>query len=770
MQEAARGVFGRLAASILRNRITSVVLLLAFVAFVSSGVAFLQLDFSAKAFFGTGDPEQAFLAEHVERWGNDDQLVLIVDGGGQTLLTAPRLSAIDQLIEELDEIPVVSAATGVTSIPEMSFDLLRPPLPVALLDTLPEDAEAIGDWQRERLDDPALVPSFLSPDGHWAAILVALEGNTDDLVAVSELLAPVRDVMEDFQGQEGLQLQLAGIPAMRVAIADAIASDQLLMVPLSASLVALVLWAVFRTPHGVLVPGVASLVPLAMLLGFMGWVGRPMGLLSQVFLVLVPTIAVADAIHLVSRYHEESARRLARGEPHTDETRRSAIVASMRHMGVACFLTSFTTIIGFLSLIATDMPVLRGFGVFAAAGIAFAYFTMLFIVPLALSATRKGARGRGPSDGSLDARVLIGSAEIAKRRPLLVLGLTGVVVCIALFGATQVQVDSVVTEMMSEGSGATTANQLVDQHLGGVIGFEIDLEAPEARLRERPVLEALIDAEAKLKEDPLVRSVASPSSLFLTMTDRITGQRALPADGISGVWAMADQLGASSALVGPERSRIVVRTTDPGGKQFIEAVERLGSVVDTALAPVGIPTRVTGTTYVSYRGVQSVSRDLLTSLLLAFGVIALIIAMLFRSLRLGILSLVPNIIPLLIAYGAMGLLEWQLDSAPAVAFTIALGLSVDATIHVLARFSEEHRVGGRPPGEAIRLSVLRSGRAIAITTILLAVGFSIQGLSSFPGNALFGALGTLIVFGALVANLFVLPALLRLAYPERSAS
>jgi hypothetical protein len=156
----------------------------------------------------------------------------------------------------------------------------------------------------------------------------------------------------------------------------------------------------------------------------------------------------------------------------------------------------------------------------------------------------------------------------------------------------------------------------------------------------------------------------------------------------------------------------------------------------------------------------------------AFFVVALLIVFLFRSVRLGAISLLPNALPLLIGYGLMGAIAWDLEPGPAVVFTIALGLAVDDTIHLLARYQEELR--HRAHFEAIHEAVRRTGRAVFITTILLASGFAINLFSSFLQNRTYGGLGAVIILAALVADVLVLPALLAgfggLAGDEREQS
>jgi predicted RND superfamily exporter protein len=161
-----------------------------------------------------------------------------------------------------------------------------------------------------------------------------------------------------------------------------------------------------------------------------------------------------------------------------------------------------------------------------------------------------------------------------------------------------------------------------------------------------------------------------------------------------------------------------------------------------------------------------VSSDLIGSLMSGSLAILIVIALLFRSVLQAVLSMVPNVLTLVVGYGAMGALGWPLEPAPAVVFTIAIGLAVDSAIHVIARFDEEQRAG-HSVDASLSFAILHSGRAILVTSLLVVLGFATNAFSSSPATASFGKLGTLIIIVGLVANVVVLPAMLKIGYGTR---
>ena len=204
----------------------------------------------------------------------------------------------------------------------------------------------------------------------------------------------------------------------------------------------------------------------------------------------------------------------------------------------------------------------------------------------------------------------------------------------------------------------------------------------------------------------------------------------------------------------------MIFTQDVGAHAFGLLQEELDEIVLPALEELDLRPVSTGTTTVAYRGINGITFDLRKSLLLAFVVITFLISAIFRSPRLGLLCLLPNAAPLVVGYGLLGLVGWDLEPGTAVVFTVALGIAVDDTIHLLARYREE--LENWAPRQALTNAVTRCGRAVMTTSIILAFGFFVNMGSTFPGNRTFGALGGAVILSALLCDLFVLPPLLLL--------
>ncbi|MCP4804953.1 MAG: MMPL family transporter [Proteobacteria bacterium] len=758
-------MYRRFAVLILDNRKAAGALLLAIVLAVASGAIHLQVDFSAKAFFGTASPELDLLDEHLERFPSQEGLLLIlVDGGGEPILTRERLDALDGMADTLRAHDKVTAVRSIADMSRVNRNVPGMGAPLPLRASVPRDEARAEVWRAELLADPALVPRMISADGSVTAMLVDLSVDADDIAEVRGAVLELEDVVDEHDGDQGLVYQIGGIPAVRAGLLDVIIRDQVTFVTISVIMIAILLFILFRSVHGVNIPLLAAAVPASMTFGLMGFTDEPVGLINNAYATLLPVIAVADAIHMITRFHEERRKLAAPGEKLTWEQRRKAVIEAMGSIGAACFLTTFTTAIGFLSLNLASMQILKSFGLYAAAGIGFAYFSILLIVPLALSMVDSPV-DHADGDNWLD-RMLQWCASFSTLRPKLTLGITAAIAAVFVAFGTQVEVDNWLTGILPPDHEITVANGLIDEDLGGIVSIEYDLTG--ADLRDPVVLQAMKDGQDAALELAEVRSVDSPATLVVGASTMMGGPAAVPEDPafVRRLFEQAEDV--SHQVLTEDRARIVVRTKDVGANAFAELTDEVSSRVIPPLEAVGVEVQATGTAIVAYAGINRVTTDLRNSLTAAFLVIAMLITVLFRSIRTGLISLAPNALPLLTGYGTLGLMGWDLDPGPAVVFTVALGIAVDDTIHLLARFREEQEKAGYT--EAIHNAVRHSGRAVFVTSLILTLGFGINSFSSFPSNRVFGAVGAVVIATAFLCDVFVLPALLQLARPPRPVS
>ncbi len=771
--EVARSMFGRLCETILRRRLWWGMGLLFIALGAAAGASRMRPDFSVTAYFGTDDPRRAVLDAYHAFWGKQDDALLILVTAEDSLLTPGRLDLIHRVTEAFD---TDADTKRVTSLSDFTWLRSPPGSDTATLerviDTVPSDPNALAEWAEEIRNNDLIVPTLLSRDAAATAILVEFGVPTDDILKLTPLVERARELLAGFEGEEGLHFAAAGGTAAKADTIAVMMSDQAKLSGLAMLIIIICLAVAFRRPHGVLIPGIAAVVPVIMLFGVMGLVGEPMSLANQSFTTLLPAIAVADAIHLLVRFHEEARRLAPPGERLSADQRRQAIVAALEHLGGACLLTSSTTAAGFLSLRMAQMPMVRNFGTFAALGIAFAYGTVLLILPILLSLTRGGLPTRAPERRSLLDRFLGGSAHFAIHRPWVVVTISMLGLAFFLLAGSRVEIDARLLDALDPDHPTSVANRLVDERLGGLLACEVDLIADGPALKDPKVLTALRSFEGWAEGHEDIEAVTSPASHIAEAARLMTGTSDIPTDpqAVAQLYLLVENSTELQEILdfGYSRGRMVIRSHDRGATSFGELEETLRERLTEMTAGLPLRAELTGSLVMGYRGTNNIAHDLRASLLTALVVIIFVLGLLFRSLRIGALAIVPNVLPLAAGYGVLGLVGWKMDHFSAMIFAVGLSIAVDDTIHLLARHREE-LAKGKSRDEAITAAVRACGRAVTVTTLILVANLGANALSSFPGMRAMGTVGATIILVALLCDLYLLPALLRLGTPDAPA-
>ena len=725
----------------------------------------LEPNFSLKEFFGQNDPAQETLQEYRKFWGSDDAFVLLlVEPVEGSLLTRQRIQALDDtrvLLEKSPEVRSVKSPTSIAMIESLSDGELdvQP-----VIDGMPDKDGNWSEWTAHLLANPFLVPALIDAEGRRGAIIVEFAGDTDDAVEVVRKVDHLRDLLEAREGIAGLSYITAGVPAVRRDFFHSFFGDIRVFGLIAFILASLILFSIFRSFYGVVIPLAAAGIPVLMVFGVMGVLGESIGVLNQAFFTLLPAIAIADAIHLISRYREEQVKMGGNGLAETP------IKRALAHIGWTCLLTSVTTAIGFLSLQVASMPILHKFGTYAALGMIFGYVTVLFVVPVSLSFVKPTSGIQNDNRAWNRVEPLLGKvANVAIHSPIRVLLVTLIFVVGFIGFGTQVNLDNRLTSLLKDTHPTSQANLRVDDNLGGVLTLEFDMKIKpndaSMTITSPAILQAIDRLEETLNKEEAFRMCTSPATYIRSAHKAMMGERTIPEseEAISQLLLLMEGSDSIQNMLSLDRKRgrMIVRMRDIGGKAFEQVVQRSQNAVDEIFGDLPVTVSATGTPSVAYRGTNRITSDLRNSLSFAFIVIAFLIGILFKNVRIALICLVPNALPLLAGYGLMGAMGWYLQPSSALVFTVALGIAVDDTIHMMARY-REGLVAGMSNQEAIHNAVIRCGNAVLITSLVLCVGFGVNMLSAFQQMTVLGALGTIVIFAALLCDVFVLPALLSL--------
>jgi len=748
----------RLGRALVRHRGIALALVLAFTALTQVALGLrvwrdgVPVDFTPQALFIDKGEEIDALRAIEDTFGREDNdVIFVVDNLPPT---AAGVAALIELHDKLAAHPMVERVDSPVSasvlVDEdgalMSIQPLR--------DRPPEDALTL------LAEATATRKLLISADARTVALRVRLSGDLDRVAELAPQVHAVEDLAQSVTLPAGVSLHPTGVPYVRTEVTDQMVSDQARFVPLVGLMFGLSITVLFRRLFLGLAPLVAVAVADFWALGILIGGGATLNVLSILVPTLVLVIGVADGIHLTARYREEIERGLA-PEP--------AMGRTLRAMTLPCFLTTFTTGAGFVSLLVADTTVIRNFGVHSAVAMVVCFFGVMTVLPTLLAWIPPDKVPAPPSRSAWSSHALDAVDKVVARRPLVVL-----VMCLLVagsFGAigSGVRANSHLLEMYRDGAPTYTAIKLSEAQLSGVIPifFHIDGGSPDAwkdpeQLARLDALEQAMSAEEHVLWTTSL--AAYVRELHTTLSD---GSTRLPdSQPTVAQELLVGELAGGAPTAGVlsedgQQARIMALVADAGGRELLPMRDRLNEEANQIFSDTDLSPRLTGDGLLAAVGIHGLITDLLSSLALMFVVILATLSLLLRDLRLALIACVPNAIPLLFTLGTLGLMGADLQASNVVSFTVAVGLAVDDTIHFIVRFQAEQRERTNIT-EAIHATFHGAGRPIVLTSMLLVAGFGVLSMSDLTSTRHFGLLSSVTMVAALVGDLLFLPALLHL--------
>jgi uncharacterized protein len=656
---------------------------------------------------------------------------------GESLLTRESVTWMGELaagLEGLDEIERVFTLADVPDIGSGAPSLLPPA------------GASASQWSvaLERVADYPLVRGLLlSADGRTLLLPVALSGAG---IGVQNASRRSRAVLDGHPPPPGLRAELTGRGPLWLDHREAFVRDHRRLQVLAFSLVAVLALLLFRNLAAAAIAGLPPVLGLVWTWGALGWMGEsPVGLTRVVMPVMLLMIGFTDAVHLMLAVR----RARADGLPP-----RAAARAAVVSLGGACGLTSLTTAVGFASLITARSSLLQQFGIACSIGALLTFLSVVLVLPLAC-ASPLGRRLGGPRGGSEPRvgraleRLVSGLLPHARSIAVLGAGLT-LVLGVASFG---LRPNDRLAGDQPAGSRAAEGLAWVEQAFGGVLPVQVRVRWPDGLPSD--YAEDLRGIEQLLAQDPAAASISSMRLLLA----------ALPAGGL--------QRAAASALIPPQVQRawlrpdlgealVHLRLPDVGTGRLRPIITRLEAALTAhaANSEGRFELALVGMSLVDARWLETVTGDLARSLGLAAAVLLVVLTLAFRSIRHGLLTVVPNLFPLVATAAVLRLTGASLSFGSVTALVIALGIAVDDTVHLLSRYRRE-RAAGSTVEVSLRRSVRLVGEAMVLSTLVMVTGFGVVLTSELPGTAAFGALACATIATALVGDLVLLPALLR---------
>ena len=739
----------RLGLVALKAPILSSIIILVISALAVAGLLRLKVDDSLAELFRTNTEEFRIYEDIDRRFPSSEYDVLVVVEG-KNLLTRDGITAFAGATSELQ------LADGVSGLVSMLSARGKPDAngyaPPIVPDDLPDDAGLAGIVAALKSND-IVKGKFLSEDGELALIVLSLDRAVVADLSPKTVIGGIKEAAERELKPHGLSVKLSGAPVMQLEIRNAVERDQLLYNGLGLLFGAIIAAIFFRRVSLMLVAAVPPVIAVAWSLGLLGWLDFKLNLFLNVMTPLVMVMGFADSMQMVSAIRI----RLREGD-----SKYEAVKFAVQIVGPACVLAHGAVLLSFLALLISDSGLIRTFGMAGAMATCISFIAVIVVLPLlAMLFIRNEAqlaRERTPADGMMDKLGTFVGAIVDRvvRHPVAytVLGLS----LFALFAAAHLQLEPRyrLADQVPDREQALDASGRIDQKLTGANPFHVMIRWKDGTDLYDPVpLQVIAATHEALEKAAGLGNVWSLESL----------RRWLHENGDDSVETvkkyvklLPDHL--VRRFIAKEGDAVLVtgRLPDIDASHILPVVEK----VDHALDPVraahpGYEISVTGLPALAARNSHRMISELNWSLPLCVLVAAVLLAIAFRSVFVGVISLLPGLFPVVTSGALLYFIDGGLEFSSVVALLVVFGLGVDALIHFMNRLRLEERVAPTPEA-AIRSARILVGPAIILTTIVLAFGLGVTVFSDLPSLRLFGLVCGVTLTASLLADLVFLPA------------
>ena len=751
----------RFAERLLASRWLVIAGTLLFVALASSGIARLEFSADYRIFFDEHNPQLLALEALENTYGKSENIAFLIvpDDGDATAQDA--LSAAVWLTEAAWRTPY---ARRVDSLANFQYttadgddlyvrDLVNP-------DELTE-ARIRSRIRDIALSDPRIAGSILGLDGNVSVVNVTIELPEEGLLqAVAEVAEFARSIADEAEGRfPGIDLRTVGTVIVNQTFLEASMNSQFIFLPASLALMAVILGVLTRSWAGVAATGIVIVFSILASMGLGGWAGLPFSPPISPAPTIVLMIVVANCVHLLVALQQ----RLRAGDSKHD-----AIVESLRLNLHPVFLASLTTALGFLSMNFSEVPPYRHLGDFVAFGIAASFILSVTFMPALLSLLPV----RAAKERRLSGPVVHVLADFALRHRKALLWGWVVVVPLACLAIPRNELNDVLVHFFDESVEFRQDTDFMDEHLSGNTLLEYSLHASAEGGATDPLFLAQVSNFAEwYREQPPVRHVAVITDTFQQLNKSMHGDdpaayRIPESQELAAQYLLLYELSLPQGLDVNnqiDRSRSATRVSVSARTLYSQELLELNARAEAWLAEnashVAAVTSTGPATLFAYIGQRNI-RAMLIGTVVVLVAISAILLFALRSLRLGLISIVPNLLPAILGFGVWGLTVGQVGLSLSVVVAMTIGIVVDDTVHFLSKYRRARREYGRNPEEAVRYAFDTAGRALLTTTLVLVAGFLIFAFSPFVPTAQVGVLTAMVIGFALIADLTLLPALL----------
>ncbi|WP_180806336.1 efflux RND transporter permease subunit [Vibrio parahaemolyticus] len=725
--------------------------------------------------FFDGTNKQLLAFDEIQTtFAKTDNLAIVIAPEDGDIFTPQTLSLIQKITVDAWQVPYSSRVDSIANYQHTEAfddDLLVEDLLYSEYELTPD---RISKVKSIALSEPVLKSALVSEKGDVTVVNITVQlPEMDKTAEVEEAVSSINAMIDRYQrAYPDVTFHKAGIIAMNHAFMTAAQDDSSTLVPTMLVVILVFLTIMLRSILSVIATLIVIIGSVMATMGISGWAGMFLSTATVNVPTLIMTLAVADCVHVIATMRQSMKNGF---------TKVQSIERSIALNFVPILITSVTTAIGFLMMNMSDSPVLRDFGNLSALGVMVACFLSVTLLPALLKLLPIHVKMEMSQDQK-HVMDRLGDFVVSQRRALLPLSVAVIVVCASLIPLNKVNDESV--EYFGQRNEFRQAADFMEERISGMTNISIAIKTNESQGIAAPdFLNTIGEFSSWLRDQPETDHVATLADVYKRLNKNMHGDDeayySLPqARELAAQYLLLYEMSLPYGLdlnnqinVDKSSIKMVLTVANLGSVELVDLENRIYQWF-AEHAPHYQVVASSPSLMFAHIGETNMA-SMLSTLPITLVLISALLIFALRSVRLGLISLMPNIAPAVIGFGLWALISGEINLGLSVVVTLTLGIVVDDAVHFLSKYQRARREG-QTAEQAVRYAFHTVGRALWITTVVLVAGFSVLAMSSFRLNADMGQLSAIVIFIALVVDFLFLPTLLMLfdkkAYLQESPS
>ena len=737
------------------------------------GGQFITISSDYRYFFGEDNPQRLAFEKLQNVYSKDDSALFVITPKDGNVFKKNTLSGIHFLTEQAWQLPYSRRVDSITNFQHTyaeGDDLIVKDLvtPEELSDL--ENKVSYEKLREIALNEPLLNGLSINADASVTSVNVFMTFPGKHSMEIPEAVAEARKLVDEFKKKyPGHEVHLSGDTMLNNAFNEAGVKDMTTLTPAMYGVIILIMFVLLRSISAVFATFIVMLLSIIGGMGFAGWMGTPITPPSSIAPVVIMTLAIADSIHILKSILVV----LQKGN-----TKRDAVVEGLRVNLKPVFLTSATTIVGFLSLNFSDTPPFHDLGNITSVGVAMAFILSITVLPAMITLLPLKVRKSNKISNPWGTQV--GSWVTGRRKSIVMI--SSIATILIGLQIPKIELNDEFIGYFSEDNNFRIDSDYTMKNLTGIYQINFDLSSGESQGIADPAFLKKVEEFANfLRNERMVTHVNSITDVFKRLNKNMHADEEsyykLPeARDLAAQYLLLYEMSLPYGLdlnnqvdVDKSSTRLTANLGFVTTSEIIEIVTRAENWLKEN-CPESMHTLASSPvimfSHISHRNVVA----MLKGTLLAFGLITVVMIVALGSVKYGLLSLIPNLVPIILGYGVWSIFVGEAGFTIAIVGSVTLGIVVDDSVHFLTKFNLARREKGLGVDESVQYAFENVGGALVVTSVILVIGFAVLMLSEFKMNYILGALSALTIALALLIDFTLLPAVLSLSRGKKTIS